>query len=180
MSPDIAKYLPLLLVIPLVLWRMQRMSRKQPLKLNRLWIRPASVLVVCVMVIVLPQVLHPRGMPVHGFGMMDLLAIAVAIPLGAVAGWYMGRTMKIDVHPEEGTLMVQASPIGLLVILGLVVLRLGLRAGAGYEAQAWHLNVGLIFEGLIVFSAALFTVRSLEMYLRAKKLMRDHLGAAFS
>ena len=49
-----------------------------------------------------------------------------------------------------------------------------MRAGAGYEAQAWHLDVGLIFEGLITFSAALFTVRSLEMYLRAKKVLSEH------
>lgn len=180
MSPDIAKYLPLLLVIPLVLWRMRSMSRKRPLKLGLLWLRPASVVIVCIAAVVLPRFLHAPGMPVRGFGLMDVAVMAVAIALGAVAGWYMGRTMKIDVHPQDGTLMVQSSPVGLLVILGLVVLRMVVRAGAGYEAQAWHLDVGLIFEGLITFSAALFTVRSLEMYLRAKRVMRKHLNDAFS
>jgi hypothetical protein len=181
MSPELQRYLiPLLIIVPILLFRMRTMSRKRRLKLGMLWLRPGALLVVCTAVIVLPRVLHAPGQPLQPFGMLDLAVIAAAIALGAVPGWYMGRTMKIDVHPEDGTLMVQSSPIGLLVILGLVVLRMGVRAGAGYEAQALHLNLGLIFEGLIVFSTTVFTVRSLEMYLRAKKVMRDHLNEAFS
>lgn len=180
-SPSILQFiLPLLIIIPILALRWRRMSTKRRLKLGLLWLRPASVVLVCIAAVVLPRVLHAPGQPVHTFGLLDTAVIAVAVAVGSVAGWYMGRTMKIDVHPEDGTLMVQSSPVGLLVILGLVLLRMGVRAGAGYGAQAWHLNVGLTFEGLIVFSAALFTARSTEMYLRAKKVMRDRLTEAFS
>ena len=180
-SPSILQYiLPLLIIVPILAFRWQRLSRKRRLKLGLLWLRPASVVLVCIAAVALPRFLHVPGQPVRSFEVTDLAVIALAIALGSVGGWYMGRTMKIDVHPEDGTLMVQSSPVGLLVILGLVVLRMGVRAGAGYEAQAWHLNIGLIFEGLITFSAALFTARSLEMYLRAKKVMRDHLNEVFS
>jgi hypothetical protein len=176
MSPDLQKFLPFLIVIPLILWRMRRMTARRRLKLGMLWIRPALLLLVCAVVLFLPQ----PGLPVHHFVPMDVVVLAPAIALGVIGGWYLGRTMTVDVHPEDGTLMQQTSPIGLLVILGLVGLRFALRYEARVEAQAWHLDVPLIFDALVVFSATLFTVRSLEIYLRAKKVMRDHLGEAFS
>ena len=40
---------------------------------------------------------------------LDLAWLALAALLGAVAGWHWGRTMAIDVHPEDGTLMVDAA-----------------------------------------------------------------------
>ena len=39
------------------------------------------------------------------------------------------------------------------------------------EVSAWHLDVVLLFDALIVFTAGLFIIRSLEMYLRAKRVM---------
>jgi len=168
MSPQTLQLLiPLVIIIPIILLRARRLSRKQPLKLGLLLIRPVLLLAVCVLYFAVPQ----PGVPPHHFVPVDGLVLGLAILLGAVGGWYMGRTMAIDVHPEDGTLMVQASPVGLLVILGLVAARLVVRAGATMEAEAWHLDVALIFDGLILFTAALFAVRSLEMYLRAKRVM---------
>jgi hypothetical protein len=40
------------------------------------------------------------------------------------------------------------------------------------EGEAWHLDVLLISDALIVFTAALFVLRSLEMYLRARAVMQ--------
>lgn len=178
MSPQVQQYLiALVIIIPILLLRMRRLSRQQPLKLNRLWIRPAVLLTVCAVVLFLPQ----PGVPVHHFALKDLLVLVPAILIGGVGGWYLGRTMKIDVHPQEGALMVQASPIGMLVVLALVLGRFALRAGAQVEARAWHLDVAMVFDGLILFTAALFAVRSLEMYLRAKSVMAQHqsrLGSA--
>jgi hypothetical protein len=170
MSPQMLQILiPLLVILPIIALRARRMSRKQPLKLGRLWIRPVILLAVCLLVIFLPQ----PGLPVHRFTSLDALWFGLAIGLGVVGGWYLGRTMTIEVHPEDGTLMVQASPVGLLVILGLVAARFGVRAGVQMEARAWHLDVSLIFDLLIVFTAALFSMRSAEMYLRAKKVMEQ-------
>jgi hypothetical protein len=170
MSPQTLQLLiPIAIIIPIILLRARTLSKKQPLKLGRLLIRPVILLAVCVLYFVVRQ----PGVPPHHFVPMDALVLGLAILLGGVGGWYMGRTMAIDVHPEDGTLMVQASPIGLLVILGLVGARLVIRAGAKMEAEAWHLDVALIFDGLILFTAALFAVRSLEMYLRAKKVMEQ-------
>jgi hypothetical protein len=168
MSPQLLQYgLPLLLIVVIVALRARKLSRKQPLKLAGLWIRPVFLLAACILVLALPQ---PGVAPRH-FAVLDWAVLALAGVIGGIGGWYLGRTMAIEVHPENGTLMAQASPVGLFVILGLMLVRTGLRAGVRLEAEAWHLDVVLIFDGLIVFTALLFAVRSLEMYLRAKKVM---------
>ena len=79
--------------------------------------------------------------------------------------------MAIEVHPEDGTLMVSGEQADLLVLVVLILLRLGLRTGLAVEGQALHLDVLLISDASIVFTAALFTVCAIEMYIRAKRLM---------
>jgi hypothetical protein len=173
MSPQMLQYiLPLVLIAVVVALRARKLSRKQPLKLGRLWIRPVFLLAACILVLAIPQ---PGVAPRH-FALADWAMLALAAGIGGIGGWYLGRTMAIEVHPEDGTLMVQASPVGLIVLVGLMLARTGLRAGARLEAQAWHLDVVLIFDALIVFTAGLFIIRSLEMYLRAKKLV-ERAGA---
>jgi len=170
MSPRLLQTLvPLLIVAMVVAWRARKLSRKQPLKLDRLWIRPVILLLACALALAAPQ----PGAPPRHFIMTDWAFLALAALTGCVGGWYMGRTMAIDVHPEDGTLMAQASPVGLIVLVGLMLARTALRAGARMEAQAWHLDVALIFDTLIVFTAALFCMRAVEMYLRARRVMEQ-------
>ena len=169
MSPQTLQILiPLLIIIPIFALRMRRMGKQQPLKLGRLWMRPAVLLLACAAVLLLP--VRP-GAPPHHFADLDWAILALGGVLGAIGGWQLGHTMAIEVHPENGTLMVTTSPVGLIVLVGLVALRIGLRTGVQLEAAAWHLDATLIVDALIVFTAALFTVRSLEMYLRAKRVM---------
>jgi hypothetical protein len=173
-SPQTLQLLiPLLIIVPVFLLRARRMSRPQPLRLWQLWLRPAILLMVCAAVLLLPQ----PGVAPRVLLPTDWMVLALAAALGAVGGWYVGKTMAIDVHPETGTLMVKGGPMGLLVIAGLLLARTLLRSGARMEAAAWHLDVTLIFDALIVFTAGLYVVRSLEMYLRAKKVLAGR-GAA--
>jgi drug/metabolite transporter (DMT)-like permease len=161
--------LVILVLLPLLYRRVRKLSRPQPLKLARLWIRPALILVVCAMALFLPQ---PGSHAVRLLSPPDWLWLALAGAAGAIAGWQMGRTMKIEVHPEDGTLMTRGSVAAVVVIVVLLLFRVGLRTGLALEGQALHLDVLLISDASIVFSALLFTVRSLEMYLRARRIMR--------
>ena len=170
MSPQTLQFLiPLLLLVVVMGLRARKLSKKQPLKLGRLWIRPIFLLAACILVLALPQ----PGVPVRHFAIADWAVLALAGVVGGIGGWYLGRTMAIEVHPEDGTLMAQASPVGLIVLVGLMLARTALRAGARMEAQAWHLDVALIFDTLIVFTAALFCMRAVEMYLRARRVMEQ-------
>jgi hypothetical protein len=169
MSPQMLQYLiPLVIIVPVFLLRARRMGRQQRLRLGLLWIRPAILLFGCAAVLLLPS---QRGAAPIQLLPLDWAVLALGALVGAIGGWYLGRTMAIEVHPENGTLMVRTSPVGLMVLLGLVVLRMAVRGEAGVFAADWAVRPAVIVDALIVFSAAMFTVRSLEMYLRAKKVM---------
>ena len=163
----IQTFLPILILLLVLYFRTRRMSRAQPLKLNRLWIRPAVILAVVALALLAPQ----PHQAVRHFAGMDWAWLAVAAGIGAVGGWYLGRTMAIEVHPEDGTLMVTGGQAALLVLGVLILLRLGLRTGLAVEGQTLHLDVLLISDASIVFTAALFTVRAIEMYIRAQRVM---------
>ena len=151
---------PLVILVPLLYRRLRRMLKPQPLKLNRLWIRPAIILFAGI------AVLASAPPP-----LADLPWFALAAILGAALGWQWGRLMAIHVDPENGTLMTRGSLAALIVIVLLIVVRVGLRALLTVQGAAWHLDAVLITDGLIVFSAFLFGVRGLEMYLRARRVM---------
>lgn len=161
-------FLPILILVPVLYFRLRRLTRAQPLKLNRLWIRPAIFLALTLLVLLLPQPGHHAARP---FLAQDWAWLALAAGLGGVAGWHWGRTMAIEVHPEDGTLMATGGQAAILVLVVLILFRLGLRTGLEIEGRAWHLDVILISDALIVFTAGLFTLRAVEMYLRARQVM---------
>jgi hypothetical protein len=167
MPTDIAKLLPYLIggaVFLVVLYfRWRRMSVARPLKIERMWIRPAIVLAVCALIL---AQYPPRP--------SDLVWLALALALGALVGWQRGRFVKIVVHPETHEINQQASPAAMIFLLAIVGLRVILRQEA---ATAWHVGVNLIADLSIVFAAGLFTVQQAEMWLRARKLLAQARSA---
>lgn len=163
----IVSVLPFLIFLPLLYWRTRRLARPQPLKLGQMWIRPALILALCAVALFVPQ----PGQPLRVLTPVGWFWMILAGALGALAGWQAGRTMAIEVHPENGTLMTRGGWAAMAVIAVLVAVRMGLRTGLALEGRAWHLDVLLISDAAIVFSATLFVVRSLEMALRARRVM---------
>jgi hypothetical protein len=161
-------FLPILILLPVLYFRLRKMTKARPLKLRQLWFRPALILAVTVMVLFAPQ---PGQHVARHFMTQDWIWLTLAAVLGGVAGWYWGRTMAIEVHPEDGTLMVTGGQAAIVVMAVLILFRLGLRTGLAMEGQAWHLDVLLLSDASIVFTAALFTMRSIEMFIRAKRVM---------
>lgn len=147
-------------LLPLMYFRLRRMRRVQPLKWQYLWVRPALILAVAILVLA-------EAPPARA----DLAWLALAGVLGAAAGWQFGRTTHIEMHPQKDMLMAKASPAGMLVLVVLVLVRVGLKSGLQLEADAWHVNMLLVTDASIVFSALLFSVRGLEMFLRARRVM---------
>jgi len=169
MSPQTLQLvIPVAIIAVVFLLRARRVGKPQSLKLGLLWIRPALLLLACAAVLLLPA--KPGAAPIHLLP-MDWAILAVGAVLGAIGGWQLGRTLAIEVHPENGTLMVTTSPIGLIMLVALLALRTAVRTEAGLAGADWPVNPAVIVDALIVFTAAMFTVRSLEMYLRAKRVM---------
>jgi hypothetical protein len=170
MQNQLQFFLPILILLPILYFRMRKLSRPQPLKLKRLWIRPVIILLACALVLFAPQ---PGTHMVRHFSLMDWGWLVLAGALGAIGGWHFGRTMKIEVHPEDGTLMTTGGQAAILVLVMLVLVRMALRTGVAMGGEAWHLDALLISDASIVFTAALFTVRSLEMFIRARRVMKE-------
>jgi hypothetical protein len=160
-------FIPVLIILPVLFFRLRRMSKAQPLKLEQLWIRPAIILGLTALVLLAPQ----PGHAVRHFVIQDWAWLGFAAGLGGIAGWQWGRTMAIEVLLEDGTLMVKGSQAAMLALVVLILIRMGLRTGLEIEGKAWHLDVLLFSDALIVFTAALFALRAVEMYLRAKQVM---------
>jgi hypothetical protein len=78
----------------------------------------------------------------------------------------------VEVHPQDGTLMARSGAAAAMVLLALVAVKMGLKPALAAEGGTLHLDALLITDASIVFSAALFTARSAEIWLRAKQVMR--------
>jgi hypothetical protein len=141
--------------------RARNLSKVRPLKIERLWIVPAIFLVVSAAMLVE----YPPS-PL-GWG-----ACLLGLGLGAALGWQRGRMMQISVDPETHSLSQKGSVAAILFLLAIVAVRAAARA----EAQAFHLDVGLVTDVLIVFALGLFGVQRLEMYLRATRLLQEAGG----
>ena len=154
--------LPILIILPILYFRMNKMLKPQRLKLRNLLIRPALMIFAA-------GALIAAAPPSLSEAPWFVFAAAPAI----CGGWYWGKLTQLHVHPEDGTLMSSGSMAGVIVLALLVVLRLGLRAGIGLEAAALHVNAALLTDVSIVFTALLFSVRGLEIFLRARRMMPE-------
>ena len=161
MNPhSLSLIIPILVILPVLYFRLHKMLKPQRLKLRSLWVRPAIMIFAAASLLAASQ---PQP--------ADALWFAPAALLGTGGGWYWGKLTQLHVHPENGTLMSTGSQAGMIVLVLLLVLRIGMRAGIGMEAQALHINAALITDVSIVFTALLFSVRGLEIFLRARRIM---------
>ena len=162
--------LPVLVILPILYFRLRRSLKPQVLKLNQLWVRPAIYIVIAGLVLIAPQ---PGSQPLVA---QDAMWLALAALLGGVGGWQMGRVTAIHVDPEKGTLMATGGQAAMIIIVLLILVRMAVGTGLRIEASAWHINVAVITDASIVFAGVLFAVRGLEMFLRARQVMDAHAG----
>ena len=153
-------------VAALLLLRLRRMTRPRPLKLGRLWIGPAILLVLTAAFLV--EAPPPPG------GWPWLVPAAV---IGAALGWARGRLMTITVHPETHALDVRASRAAVLLVLALVGLRLALRSALMTSAGP-ALGVAAWTDALLVFATMLVGAQRLEMGLRGRRLLAQARAAS--
>lgn len=155
---------PIIIVVIVVAVMIMRNRRPRPLRIERLWIRPLIYMaIVSATVAAAPPPLTA----------LSLLSMAVALALGAALGWQRGRFMHIEVHPETHALTTRASPIGLVFIMAVLALRIGLRSAAFESGSAFGFPAAVITDALIFLLGAMITASSLEMWLRARRLLAE-------
>ena len=152
--------LPFVIIAVVVGLRLRSMSRQRPLNVGTLWIVPVVYLVlVGSMIVTLPP----------SAGGWSLIVAGVAV--GAVVGWHRGKLIRIE-RNSNGKLMQKASPLAMLLLLALIVLKLGARAIFG-DTAAGHPGSAamLLTDAFLGFALGLLSATRLELYLRARRIL---------
>jgi hypothetical protein len=156
----VATLLPFVIIAVVLALRFRSMGRVRPLKVGTLWIVPVIyLLLVGSMVYSLPP------------SRVGWALLAAGVVIGAGLGWYRARFIHIERNPETGALTQRASPIAMLLLLGLVALKLGARAIFGDTAVAHPSSSAMLLtDAFIGFALGLLSATRLELYLRARQL----------
>ena len=152
--------LPFVIIAVVVGLRLRSMSRQRPLNVGTLWIVPVVYLVlVGSMIVTLPP----------SAGGWSLIVAGVAV--GAVVGWHRGKLIRIE-RNNNGKLMQKASPLAMLLLPALIVLKLGARAIFG-DTAAGHPGSAamLLTDAFLGFALGLLSATRLELYLRARRIL---------
>lgn len=154
--------------IPIVMFavifavRARRMSQLRPLKIGQLWIVPAIYLAMVGATFV------ARPPSLAGW-----LVSLVALVVGAGLGWQRGRMMAIHVDPETHRISQRGSPLAVLFLMAIVLIRMA----AQTEGRAMHFDVALITDAALALALGMFTATRVEMYLRARRLLEEARAA---
>jgi hypothetical protein len=169
MDQQTVSYLVAFIVIALIMGlRIWRGSRARKLKVERMWIRPAIILTFLTLSIYgQPPPLTPAV----------LGGLALVTAAGGVMGWYRGRMVKVSIDPETHALTSRASPWGILIFLGLMVVRMAARITLGHEHDVAGVPVVAIIDGLTLFYAGNVVGLQVEVWMRARKLLADAIAA---
>ena len=153
--------LPFVIIAVVMALRFRSMRKERPLKLSSLWVVPALYLLVA------GSMLYSMTPPPLGWG---LLLAGLGIGIGV--GWHRGKLIRIDRAPQSGELRQKASPLAMLLLLALVVLKLGARAIFG-DAAAGHPGSGamLLTDAFIGFALGLLSATRAELYVRGRRIL---------
>jgi hypothetical protein len=163
-NPQLTSIVVTLVVVGAIL--LLRNRRPRPLRLDRLWLRPA--LAGLAVVYIFAQAPPPLTAA-------SLAALAAALLIGAALGWQRGKFMRIEVDPVTHAATARMSPIGMIFVLALVGLRIWLRQSAAIGATG-GLSAAVITDALMLFAGATMAVQQIEVTLRAHRLLAAAKG----
>jgi hypothetical protein len=155
---------PWLYLVPLIAVTMilLRNAQERRLRVERLWIAPAVFIVLTGLILAAQS---PPGLAV--------IAIeAVALALGAAAGWWRGRLTHISVDPGTKLLTTRTSALGMVVVFALFAARSALRSFSGEAAGRLHVSALHVTDTLLLLAVGLICAQRLEIALRATRLLR--------
>lgn len=152
------------IVLPLVLLRNRR---PRTLNLRWMWVVPVLVVVLIGFGLWATITFDPTQAP---FRPIDYAVLAAGLALGVAAGWQRGRMVVIHKDPD-GVLKAQASPLGLILIVVLLLGRQGLRAVLEPHAADWGLNILAVQDAFMLLAVGLVVAQRLEIYIRARRIL---------
>jgi hypothetical protein len=155
------------LVVPLVVIALLilRNARARRLRIETLWIGP--VIIIALIGLSLSQ----EGAP----SPLGLVVDVTGLAIGAMIGWWRARFTHIEIDPATHQLTSRASPLGMLIILGVFALRFALRMYAAEGAGPYGL---LATDALLVMTVGIVCAQRLEIFTRASRLLAEHRASS--
>jgi len=145
-----------------------RNSRPRRLRIERLWVLPAIYLVMMVSALAAaPPPITPISIGLLVLGFL----------LGAGLGWQRARFTEIHIHPETHDLTSRSSPIGIIFIFAILLLRFGARDFLASHPDVLHVPVIAIGEALLVMVVATLSMQRLEIWQRASRMLAEAKGS---
>ncbi len=166
MTPQ--QYIPLISIGVALVIILLRNRRPRPLRLQWMWVMP--VVIVLAIGFGLWGMTQAPGMSHAPFNATAWTIIAVGLILGCVAGWWRGKMITIEKEPD-GSLKAQASPLGLILIVALLVSRQALRPWLEANAAGWHVNALALQDAFMVFVVGMIVFQRIEMFIRARRVL---------
>jgi hypothetical protein len=176
MNPQAGSGSPWATLIPIVIAMglvILRNSRARRLRIEAMWIAPLIIIAL------IGFALYAETL--RGGLILTPLSIALdiaALAVGAVLGWWRARFTNITIDPETHELTSRASPLGMLVIMGILVIRTGLRTYTAQNAGALGQYGPPIADALLVMSVGLVCAQRLEIFTRARQLLAEHRSSS--
>jgi len=157
----LATLLPFAIIAVVVALRIRSMRGERKFDLKSLWVVPVIyIALIAFMFTALPPTI---------FGWELILA---GLIIGLLVGWYRGRMIHIHRDPATGELRQKASPLAMLLLVAIIVLKLGARQVFGETAAANASSPAMLMtDAFIGFALGLLTATRIEMYTRARRLL---------
>jgi hypothetical protein len=172
MMNAIQPYLLPLVIIAILGWRMSRSMRGRPINPSYLWIRPAIVAVLVVLMLAIS----------FRFDAIGLAAMTAAIMLGVGAGYLLSYHQELTLDRQSGKIISKTSPVGVVLFVGLFAARMVFRvtttSGRAPDSIAAHSRQIMFYSDLaFVFLFELVAAQAWEIWRRTRPLVAEQAAA---
>lgn len=157
---EIAPYLVALLVAALLVRRVIKSQKPRAVNLRRLWILPVILVTTTGTTLANEPVPSPLAM----------VAFVLAGTAGAALGWFRVHTLEFSVDPETRAISSKATPLGAILLIGLLVFRYALKYALHLEGVR---GVDLVrwTDGAMMFTLGMLVAQSAHTWIRAHRLL---------
>lgn len=149
---------------------------RKPRTLRPQWMWVVPLLIMVLIGFGLWGMSYSPGATHSHFGVAEWAMLAVGLFLGGAAGWWRGKMTTIF-RETDGTLKSRASPLGLILIVGLLAGRSLLRGWLEANAAAWHINPLALADAFMIFVVGLVVMQRVEMFVRARRIQNGEPDA---
>lgn len=167
MWKEVGPYVVPVVVLALIARRTLN-NKPRKVRLRTMWLMPALLSVAALSLF--------ANSPAPG--VLVLCGFLLALAIGSVLGWLRARHMALSVETETGVLTSTATPVGMMLIGGLVIVRFALKLiFPEMSAQPGDHPAGaalLWTDAGLLFSLGLVWGRAVTTWLRARPLLSAH------